>query len=57
VGGYFFIHRKTIFPLLDKKNPRAEVRVSRYHREEVVLWEEGAYYTPKELHSMVRIAT
>ena len=28
----FFIHRKTIFPLLDKKNPRAEVRGSRYHR-------------------------
>ena len=31
-GSYFFSHRKTMFPLLDKKNPRAEVRGSRYHR-------------------------
>jgi len=48
VGGYFFIHRKTIFPLLDKKNPRIGVRGSRYHRGEELLWEDGAYYTPKE---------
>ena len=52
-----FYSQKEHFPLLDKKNPRAEVKGSRYHKREVLLWEDAAYYTPQELHRMVRIAT